>query len=429
MNTESRQSVLRGFKECLTSNPLPVLSLLIYMGLRSNTIFAVPDTAYVTEQPLWAPAYTGWYDLALIVSVCFGIATKSITLTKHILAVLFSLLVIILISSLGAYSLGFGFISDAIAYFLRFSVTFIFAASLARRSGIEAVEALVLVLFAVLGVTALFVFSLNFGMFNRIYASAMTAASFGQIAAVSCFLAIFRRRPVVLLISSTYLLLTFSRTSMIMLLGLLVIYLFHDQELRFRTKLKYLVALAVCAVAGALAVTMYGGPEFDVVVASRISSDEISTLNGRLQIWEGALGLLRESYIPITGVGLNAAPSLLLSDGFAIDQGQGSLPVHFHSILIEYGFGFGLLSIPIFYGLGRRLVQTFRSRCYPSFFIFAFFCLSQAFDFTFYQPKEVIIWSLLLGLAEAQWQLDSSSVADRDWSPQSATRMVRVPRA
>ena len=43
-------------------------------------------------------------------------------------------------------------------------------------------------------------------------------------------------------------------------------------------------------------------------------------------------------------------------------------------------------------------------RCYPSFFIFAFFLLSQSVDFTCYKPKEVIIWSLMLGLAEGQWQ-------------------------
>ena len=51
-------------------------------------------------------------------------------------------------------------------------------------------------------------------------------------------------------------------------------------------------------------------------------------------------------------------------------------------------------------------------RCYPSFFIFAFFLLSQSVDFTCYKPKEVIIWSLmLLGLPKGNGNLNGSDSA------------------
>jgi len=32
--------------------------------------------------------------------------------------------------------------------------------------------------------------------------------------------------------------------------------------------------------------------------------------------------------------------------------------------------------------------------------------MSQSGDFTFYRPKELIIWSLMLGLAEGQWRFE-----------------------
>jgi hypothetical protein len=74
----------------------------------------------------------------------------------------------------------------------------------------------------------------------------------------------------------------------------------------------------------------------------------------------------------------------------------------FHSILFEYGIGLGLASVPIFVFLLWRIVKAWRSKSHLPFYIYTLFVLSQCFDFSFYRPKEVIIWAAFLGLAEGE---------------------------
>jgi hypothetical protein len=393
--------------ECVRVNPVPVLALMVYMALRSTTIIPV-ETAIASEnQPvLWAPAYPGWYDILLLASTCCGIFTGSIRVTAHVARLLFVLCLVVLVSLLSGHRLGTAYLLDALVYYARFACALIIGASLVTRLGTEAVESLVLALFVILAGTALLVYHLNFGAFNRIYAAAMTVASFGQIAAVSCFLSMLRRRTILLVLSAGFLLLTFSRTSILALAFLVLVYLLHHR-VSLRARLAPVAGVATCMVLGSLALFHFAEGQFASVMTGSVDRDELMSMNGRLEVWSEASRLLEGGEIPPMGVGFNAAPSLLVASNFALRTADGSftVPPHFHSIFIEYGFGLGLLSAVVFVGLGRRLVQTFSQRMYPAFAIFALFCITQTVDFSFYRPKEVVIWSFLLGIAEAQWSL------------------------
>jgi O-antigen ligase len=149
----------------------------------------------------------------------------------------------------------------------------------------------------------------------------------------------------------------------------------------------------------------FGGDIFSSLLAERTDAEGISTLNSRDAIWLNAIGLLDSESIPLFGVGWNATPFLIVNTNLSFISEDGVYyPPHYHSIVIEYALGLGISSLFIWFYLIKRIWQTFNHHCYPAFFIFAFFLMSQSADFTFYPPKEVIVWSLMLGIAEGQYR-------------------------
>jgi hypothetical protein len=405
ISADKRGAIIGGLKQCINCAPLPVFVLFIYMALRSSWLFPEQSDLASIRSPLWHNAYLGWCDLLLAGSMCLSVLGRSISLTKKNLDFLLVLSLIILLSFINGSKLGSDYIIDASVSFLRFGIAFILSIQLVRRLGAHAVESFLIGLFMVLALSALFVYSLQFGKFNRIYASGMSVASFSQVAAVVSFIAIFRRYKYLLLISTPFLLLTFSRISIAAFLFLTIIFLVRSKRASFLTRVKYLVPIIGFLIIATFSLIKYGGPQFTFLVTDRLNTKQVSNLNNRSSIWENGWYLLRSGYVPVSGVGFNAAPSLFSINSFSFEEEDRDMhPVSFHSIFFEYGFGFGIFSLFIFYYLIKRVVQSFIHRSHLAFFIFSFFLISQSLDFTFYGPKEVIIWSLFLGLGEGLWR-------------------------
>ncbi|MEG3934348.1 O-antigen ligase family protein [Microcoleus sp. T3_B1] len=392
--------VLENFKKCLILAPLPVISLLIYMILKSTQIF--PDDRPLAN--LWHPAYLGWYDFMLGISVAICMLNGIVKLDVKDLLFVLSLVTILLLSFTNASQLGDEYIVDSIVCFLRFVSIFYLAKALVIRLGTETAQSILMILFIILAISALFVYRLQLGSFNRIYASAMTVASFSQVSVIVCLIAVKGKYNKMALFSLLFLLLTFSRTSLVLLLFLFAIY---SRTLPLKTTIKYYSVMIGVTIVSLFLLLTFGGDIFASVIAERTDTEGLSTLNSRDAIWGHAMMMFDSGYIPLFGIGWNATPYLIVNTNLSfIDKDGVYYPPHFHSIVIEYACGLGISSLFIWFCLIKRIWQTFYHNLYPAFFIFAFFLMSQSGDFTFYRPKELIIWSLMLGLAEGQWRLE-----------------------
>ena len=304
---------------------------------------------------------------------------------------------------------GYGLILDGLIYFVRFTFAFCLTVWLVKRVGNKATESLVIVLFLFLAITALFVYTLSYPQSLRMYASGMTTASFSQVATIVCLLAFWRKYNLLLLVCLLFLALTFSKTSILIFLCLILFQL--------KTKVLKIAKVGLFILLGVSGLIYFLGnllgQHFFSFFTIYTNLKQILSLSGRTEIWAYAEHLLEIGQIPVLGLGFNAASSLILSNNFYLLWNDFTYlvnttyyyPPTFHSIWIEYGFGLGILSVIIFGLILKRIWQTFRYQCQPAFFIFTFFLLCQSIDFTFYRPKEVVIWSLILGLAEGQWRV------------------------
>lgn len=393
-------SLIYHWKKCINYVPLSVLSLAIYMGLPSTQLFAAEDIA---SNYLWHAAYAGWYDLFLAYSILLCFASGAINFGKDTFIFVLTLSIIVVLSLLNNFALGGQYILDALVFLSRFILVFSLAKELVRSLGTQTTESFLIILFIILSITALFAYNLQFGINNRIYAATMTSPSFGQVAAVVCLIAVMRNYKIILLISSVFLFLTFSRTSTIVMLILLLV---HSWDMPIKAKIKYYTLTVILIFISVFLFLKFGGDAFENVISSRTDVEEISTLNSRDIIWAKALELFKKSDIPLFGAGFASTPSLIAKINLKMLTTEGwYVPPHFHSIILEYSLSFGISSLLIFYYLFRRVWQTFLvKKCLPAFFIFALFLISQSFDFTLFRPKEVIIWAFLLGIAEGHWK-------------------------
>ncbi len=394
---ESQMSILGRIKKCIFFAPLPVITLFIYMALRSSAIF--PEG--VADIAIWHKAYIGWYDFLLASSLVVSFFINGFRIGKENFIFILFCSFVISVSFINT-TLGFTPVLDGFAYLLRFALVFSFVVWLVDRLGVYEVESLIISLFGILAVTALFVYSLQFGSFNRMYSSGMSVAGFGQVSAVVCLIAFTRKYKLVFLISICFLFMTFSRTSCLLFVFLFCTYLFFAKNISVLEKIKFSTVISLIVVFGVFYLVRLN--EYMDIFRGLTDPEEIKSFSGRTDIWSYAIDLLLSGHIPVFGVGFNMAPSLLNDFYIEMDNGHVSYYSSFHSILIEYIFGFGILSIVIFYYLFKRIWQTFYFGCYPACFIFFLFFMSQNLDFTFYRPKEVVIWAAMLGLAEGQWR-------------------------
>lgn len=396
-------SIFAYWKKCISYALFPVISLVIYMSLRSSELFAAEDIA---SNYFWHPAYTGWYDLLLACSILLSFIFGIIRLEKDTLIFILTLATIIILSLISKLDiLGGQYVFDTLVYLVRFIVSFSLAKELVSRLGTQTVEGLVILLFIVLAISAVLVYTLQFGINNRIYAASMTAPSFGHLAATISLIAVIRNYKIILLISSVFLFLTFSRTS----IALLFIFLFaYSFNFSIATRFKYYLITTVITITVMYLFVQYGGDAFEDIIYSRTDIEEIYTLNARNEIWKSAVSIITSGSVPLFGAGFIATPYLIENANLKFLTSEGwYVPPHFHSIIFEYILSLGISSLLIFYYLFKRVWQTFNKKeCLTAFFIFAFFLCSQSLDFTLYRPKEIIITGILLGLAEGDWKTE-----------------------
>ena len=394
----------QGFQRCLSIAPLPTISLILYTGLRSSTI--LPDGLHEVNGA-YHPAYLGWYDFMLVYSVIFSFSVGSLKLKmKDLLLVLIGFC-IISISWLNTYEADRMFILAGLVCFCRFAVVFIFAKALVRKLDYPTAENFLVAIYGILAVSAMLWYSLQFGeVQNRMAASAMTSASFGQVSAIMCLVFYARKYYSALFFSFIFLFLSFSRTSLLLFLILIVI---QNRQLIPLKLIKYVIVFVFLAVVGIMLLQQYGGKQTQVVLESRFSTEEVSDLNGRSEIWGNAISQIKSHQIPLSGVGFHMTPSLIKSSNLRFIQPYSTtyfVPSHYHNFVIEYALGLGIFSLIIFLFLLGRIWQTFRLDCCPAFFIYAFFFFSQIMDYTIFAPKEIVIFALMIGLAESQFEAE-----------------------
>ena len=397
--------IVQDFRECLPVAPLGIIALLLYLGLKSTTI--MNESGGVHEfNGMYHPAYLGWYDFVLAYSIIFSFVVSALKLELRDLYAGLTIFFIICASWIGTYQEDKTFILAGIVCFLRFFLVFVFAKSLVRRLKHRTAESILIFAYGILAANAVLWYTLQFGVQNRLAASAMTSPSFGQASAILCLIFYGKKCYPLLFISFIFLLLTFSRTSL--LLFLIIIIVQNRQIISFKL-VKSITAFLVLGAVGIFLMIKYGGQATEVVLASRFDINEISSLNGRSDQWAQALDLIEYSRIPLFGVGFHMTPSVIINTNLKFIQNYDTgyyVPPHYHNIIVEYILGLGILSIAIFLYFIRRIWQTFRQNCCPAFFIFTFFLISQTLDYTFFAPKEIVVFSLMLGLAEGQWRYE-----------------------
>lgn len=400
--TDRFKEILQDFQKCLATAPLPILALLLYLGLTSTNV--LPGGLHIFNE-IFHPAYLGWYDFVLGYSIIFTFAVGLLKLKLKDLIFGLILFSIVSASWISTYEQDKTFIIDGIVCFLRFFLSFVFAKSLVRQLDYKTAESLLLVAYGVLAASAILWYSLQFGTQNRMAASAMTSPSFAQVSGIICLIFYGKKYYTFLFISFIFLFLTFSRTS---LLFFFIVILIQNRQIIPWNLVKYIIGFVVLAVVAILIMNQYGGQASEVVLESRFSTNEISNLNGRNYIWANAIEIVKSRKIPLFGVGFHMTPSLIVDNRivFMNNQNEFYSPPSFHNILFEYILGMGVLSTFIFAYFFKRIWQTFKYSCYPAFFIFAYFLMTQTIDYTFYPPKEIIIFSFMLGLAEGQWQYE-----------------------
>ena len=399
--------IIQDFIECLLVAPLGITALFLYLGLTSTTI--LPGGLHDFNE-VYHPAYLGWYDFVLAYSIIFSFVVGALKLELKDLYIGLVIFSIIVVSWIDTYQEDKAFIIAGIVCFLRFFLVFVFAKSLVHRLKHRKAESVLILAYGILAASAVLWYTLQFGVQNRLAASAMTSPSFGQVSAILCLIFYSRKCYPLLFLSFIFLFLTFSRTSILLFLIIIII---QNRQIFSWKLLRNIAVFSIIGAAGTWLMIEYGGQGTEVVLASRLDPNEISNLNGRSDQWAQALELIKSYQIPLFGVGFHMTPSVIISTNLKYLQSFDAsyyIPPHYHNIVIEYILGLGILSIAIFLYFIQRIWQTFRQNCCPAFFIFAFFLMSQTLDYSFYTPKEIIIFSLMLGLAEGQWRYESREV-------------------
>lgn len=398
------KAILHDFCRCFSIAPLPIVSLFIYLGLTSSNI--LPAGLHASNG-MYHPAYLGWYDFVLGYSILFSFVTGSLKLELKDFFFGLILFFIITTSWTNAHQQDKTFIIDGIVCFFRFLMVYVFAKSLVHKLDYRTAESLLILIYGMLSVSAILWYSLQFGEQNRMAASAMTSASFGQLSAMMCLVFYARKNYSLLFFGFIFLFLSFSRTSLLLFFLLIII---QNRQIIPWNLLKYVIGFVILAIVGIMIMKQYGGQATQVLLDSRFSTEEISNLNGRSIIWTSALEMIQTGQIPFSGVGFHMTPTIIKAANikYLTAGGMGyNNPSHFHNILLEYALSFGIFSIVIFYYLVKRIWQTFQCNCCPAFFIYSFFLIAQTLDYTIFAPKEIIIFALMLGLAEGQVTYES----------------------
>lgn len=403
----------------LLVEPLLVPALLLFFSARSSAIFGGPGHA---DAP-WHQAFVGWYDAVLLFAVLGSIALRCFAIDRDTMRVIAGFGLIVLASYLFGGRVSDGAVIDGLIQTGRFSAGFAIGVWLVRVREARVVETTLWLVFVLLLTSAIFVYGMQFSSNQRLYFSGMTMASSSQVAAVIAMFALVRGARGRLACATLFLLLTFSRTSIVVTGILCIGFVLFDRGHAANDRRVAFVFLAVTALGGLWVIS--GSPVFADVLLDRFDTSSIQTLGLRLDIWEFARHDLLSGEVPVFGVGFGCTPSML--DDVELRTPEGwTRATHFHSILIEYAFGLGVLAIVPVVWIVRRTIAGLVAGS-PAVLLLLLFAACQAVDFSFYRPKEVLFWSLVLGIADAHIRA-ASRQASR-WPPIIPRRRPqRLPR-
>jgi hypothetical protein len=372
----------------------------------------------------WHPGYFGWYDVTLLGLILLSLKlSRSRVSTTTIWAMGITLCCILLsvISLSGPFELSL--VLAATLYWARFATVFIVMVTVVRDYGLDVAVSIVVGLGLLLMVSSLLVFSLQYGIFNRIYSSGMTVPSFSQAMLLLTWVALMRKRLTIAILASTFLLFTFSRTAILLWCASVMLYVAAAAHVEHGRRL--LSVLLIATALGGATYYITSNSEFANVIINRLDRSEFESLSDRLPLWEFGNELLTTGRIPITGVGFSNTTWLL-----AEIPAKRQIP-SFHSIAYEYVVGMGVLCLPIFAWLIGRVWKAFRASVLMAGTIYLLFLTSQLVDFTFYRPKEVVLWAVFLGLAEGELQLSlwhRTRQATTLWACRGSRRATFVER-
>lgn len=377
---------------------IPIMGslLLIFLAQPSSYVFPLAYDAH-TDTADWHRSFFGVIDCLLCVSIFFSLLSKKIQPVEnaywYCLFFLSLVLASISLTILDDYLISI----DLLLHALRLIFLFLFGCGLVRTFGLETAINLLFAGYCLLTLSALVVLVMIFPASHRIFASAMTVASFAQISAMVALFAIHLRHFKMAAWSILFLVLTFSLTCALAFSICLLAYPPSSLDIKVsgqgaaRSRL-YACGGLLAFITACVTINSYLDRGFD------LRFEHAMTMHGRAEIWQYGIEVLRDDPSRWFGVGFGKAPSLLKFQNFAA---PGEIPHHytqFHSIILESVLSLGFSAIPLFIAFVAFFFRAYSSKQYLEASVISLFMITQSVDFTLYRPKEEVVFALVLGI-------------------------------
>jgi hypothetical protein len=380
---------------------------LLLLILPSSII--IPVLEYI---PIWHPGHISVVDVALVFVLVARITAHGLpVLPAH--GLFFALLfVAVTVSLVSGYLHGASVsVLDALIYPVRAATIFLLAMAIFYRNGPKAVDSLCVVSFIALSISVGFVIALEFPAVTRPWASGLTVGSTGQLAALVALFAAAQNSKYLLAAAVALLMFTLSRTSIIAFaISLAILFTVNSQHLS-STRRRWVIA----ALLSSPLVFVFTAPlltDFGQTLTGLSDWENLRTLSQRQTVYDLGLEVVGSGDVPIFGIGFHHTPHYLDSLVQLTEAGEVRYP-HFHNLLIEYAIGLGILAVPLIALLAMRTYSYFSDRSTLSAAIATCFWITQTFDFTLYQPKQIVFWALFWAVAESRHLITQQVIEQR----------------
>lgn len=384
--------------------PITGLLFILYLARPSSYVFPFGYEVH-NDTADWHRSFFGIADWLLCGGILYGLLTKKIQPPEIAYWYCACFLSLVFLSILPIITDDYSASLDLIQHAVRLSFLFLFGAGLVGGCGIQGASQLLYAGYCILAISALVVLAMILPGRHRIFASAMTVASFSQISAIVALFAIHLKHFKMAAWAMVFLVLTFSLTSALAFSICLLAFPTNSVDSKIsvqaasRSRLYVLFGLlafiAVCVIINA-----YSDRGFNTRV------DHALTLHGRVEIWQYGIELIRDQKSGLFGVGFGRAPSFLRFYDFSL-PGAGVLYYsNFHSIILESLISMGIFAAPIFMLFIAVFLRVYKHRRYLEASVISFFMMTQSVDYTLYRPKEEMIFAFVLGVLLAHSKED-----------------------
>ncbi len=384
--------------------PITGLLFILYLARPSSYVFPFGYEVH-NDTADWHRSFFGIADWLLCGSILCGLITKKIRPPEIAYWYCLCFLVLVFLSILPIitddYSASFNLIQHAV----RLTFLFLFGAGLVRVCGIQGASQLLYAGYCILAISALVVLAMILPALHRIFASAMTVASFAQISAIVALFAIHLKHFKMAAWAMVFLVLTFSLSSALAFSICLLAFPANSVDSRIsvqtatRSRLYVFLGLLTFIVVSVI-IDAYSDRGFNTRI------DHALTLHGRVEIWQYGIELIRDHESGWFGVGFGRAPSFLRFRDFSLPGEPALYYSNFHSIILESLISMGIFAAPIFMLFIAFFFRAYKHRHYLEASVISFFMMTQSVDFTLYRPKEETIFAFVLGVLLAHSKKD-----------------------